>query len=576
MADPNRPEKPAIRALRTIRQDKYSSDFVKNMQELNSSTEFMAKMLIVMQGGIDDANASILDQIQGAIDELIIIFTGEGIGDLFDFGALEQLFGQNGGILGQIGKGIGDFINALISLLPFGIGQGLTGLADTLNNTHETAEGAIEQVYIVEQQVGNKLSYFDVRSNVPLWQSIHPIGFQSIPRAMLRMDYSGSGSDSHTHGNNGSGSASVSINLAKVDPGFSFATGVAYGAAIRCEGNMSLGLVQFYAKGTATDLRVVLHKMAANGTTTVIEAASPNLAGLIFNARHSEIQWILEDSIAVEAGDVVIPFVYANDTIALAGIDIFDPLPMPGFYPQKIGCSAASSAVGSGLATSAVSYQGNTPFFSIEPEVGQAVVKRQVYDTFNRPNTTSFPDYNHSTSVSGEPEIVNNELRWNSGSDGRAILTFLQPLASDTIDGQFVVGTWGGTNTGAITRMVVMGTGSATKGLSIAAVPGTGYRLEYTTAVDTYVTIDTSTLGGTPQPSDLIQFFIAGDFVKVFRQGNLIFDTTVSASLVPRGPGNRYVSVSVRRNAGAINGTNNSPHLDSFFAQDTPDPEPEP
>lgn len=569
MADPNVPEKPAIRALRTIRQDKYSSDFVKNMQELNSSTEFMAKMLIVMQGGIDDANAGILEQIQNAIDELIIIFTGEGIGDLFDFGALEGLFGQGGGILGQISKGIGDFINALINLLPFGIGQGLTGLADSLGTVDDKASGAIEQVYIIEQQVGDKLSYFDVRSNVPLWQSIHPVGFQTVPRAMLQMDYGGS--DSHSHGSDGSGSATVT--LPRVDPGFSFATGTAYGGAIRCEGNMSVGLVQFYAKGTATDLRIMLCKMSANGSMTAISPMSENFSGLIFNARYAEIQWLIADKIAVEAGDIIVPFAWANATVSIAGVDIFDPLPMPGFYPQKIGLSVPSSLMGNSIDTAQVSYQGNTPFFSIEPEFGQAVVKRQVYDNFNRADTTSFPDYNYSVNVSAGVAIRNGELRWDKTSDGKALLTFLQPLASDTIDGQFVVGSFAGTNTPSVTRVILQGTGSATKGLSIAIVPNTGYRLEYATAVDTYTIIETSTFGGAPKTGDLIQFFKVGEAIKVFRQGNLIFDKVVPVSQVPIGPGNRYITVSPRRSGGAFGANNNSPYLDSYFAQDTPDPD---
>lgn len=79
------------RALRGIsnRSEKPNSDLEKNLGNLNQSVRYMSQMMTVMQNGIDDANRDILQKIQDAIEDLMIIFGLSGGDTLsFDWGDL--------------------------------------------------------------------------------------------------------------------------------------------------------------------------------------------------------------------------------------------------------------------------------------------------------------------------------------------------------------------------------------------------------------------------------------------------------------------------------------------------------
>lgn len=460
-----------------------------------------------------------------------------------------------------IGGAINNFINSLIGLLPFGIGNGLNGLANSLNVVHVAAQSAADDVKLVEQQIGQKLSYFDVRSNVPLWQSIHPIGFQSICRSDLKMqpnDRTGSTSSdsSHTH----------AITMGK-NPEQIIPTNVPWGAAIRCEGDLEIGLVLFYARGVAgTVLRLRLYTMSAQGALTPLTPLSPDFGGQLLNVNHSEFQWVLDTKVLVGAGDIVVCLAHSPGTIYLAGVDIFDPLPFPGFYPSKIGLSVPAGAPGSSYATQDVSYQGFAPFFSIEPDLGQSGQLRQYADNFN--TGLDKTKYNVSTSVASQPVGADGQLTWSSSSDGRSILTYYSPLSRDEIDGNFHVGfvpTAGNAN--AVSRVMVRARGDATKGFSMG-FSQTRYQFEFATAVDTYTLI--GTYGKVPEINDYVQFFIVGEQYIVYVNGVEAFNQTISVANVPLGQGNRYVSVSVRRAGGAFGANNSSPNLNDVFVQDTP------
>lgn len=459
-----------------------------------------------------------------------------------------------------IGSAINNFINSLISLLPFGVGNGLGGLADSINVVHTAAQDAADQVVIIEQQIGQKLSYFDVRSNVPLWQSIHPIGFQSICRSDLKMQNA-----LRTGSTNGDGSHSHSIGTR--DPEGAVVINVPTGAAIRCEGDLEIGLVLFYAKGApGTVFKVRLYTMTPQGAITPITPLSPDFGGQLLNAAHSEFQWVLDTKILVAAGDIVVCVAHASAAIFLAGVDIFDPLPYPGFYPSKIGVALPAGSPGSSYTTAQVSYQGFAPFFSIEPDLGQSVQLRQFAENFNAGLDKS--KYNISTSVASQPVVDTGQLTWSSSSDGRSILTYYSPLSRDEIDGNFHVGLVPSAgNAGAISRVLVRARGDATRGFSIG-FSQTQYRFEYATAVDTYALV--GTYGAVPQQNDYVQFFIAGEHYKVYVNGALAFEGDVSVTNVPLGQGNRYVSLSVRRAAGGFGANNSSPNLNDVFVQDTP------
>ena len=81
-----------VRALRGIsqRSEKPNRDLEKNVQNLNQSVRYMGQMMTIMQNGIDEANMDILQQIQSAIEDILIIFGLAGGDTLsFDWGDLD-------------------------------------------------------------------------------------------------------------------------------------------------------------------------------------------------------------------------------------------------------------------------------------------------------------------------------------------------------------------------------------------------------------------------------------------------------------------------------------------------------
>lgn len=85
------PESQEIRALRTIagRTKGPPKQFTQKIQDLDHSVDFMAEYLIIMQKGIDDAQKDIIQKIQDAINDLIILFSGGTDALDFDWGDFE-------------------------------------------------------------------------------------------------------------------------------------------------------------------------------------------------------------------------------------------------------------------------------------------------------------------------------------------------------------------------------------------------------------------------------------------------------------------------------------------------------
>lgn len=152
------PESQEIRALRTIagRRKGPPKQFTQQLSDLNHSVDFMAEYLIIMQKGIDDGQKDIIQKIQDAIDELIILFNGgTAIEDIFDFGNIEIFFSHLAEIFNienlidpVLENPIIIFINSMIADLLEAM-DGATGgvfnlddLADRLRGTEDTAGAA--------------------------------------------------------------------------------------------------------------------------------------------------------------------------------------------------------------------------------------------------------------------------------------------------------------------------------------------------------------------------------------------------------------------------------------------------
>lgn len=89
-----------VRALGGITPESYDyRDQAKVMSKLVNDVSYMAGMQRKMQEGIDAANQNVFQQLQGLIDEIIVIFGGGGDTG-FDFGDLKYIFQGLGALFG--------------------------------------------------------------------------------------------------------------------------------------------------------------------------------------------------------------------------------------------------------------------------------------------------------------------------------------------------------------------------------------------------------------------------------------------------------------------------------------------
>lgn len=170
-------ESKETRVLKTIDSKRYpdtNKDFEKNIRRLNSSVDYMAGYMRVMQKGIDDANKNFIEQIQSFINDLIVLFaggepTGFEIGDLkYIIQTLGALFGFGNtwpiNLLDAVGHFFSNFLSHVIQLtdlifdsieawmndfadkldgVPI-LGNIADNLADFFNDAHTWANNALE------------------------------------------------------------------------------------------------------------------------------------------------------------------------------------------------------------------------------------------------------------------------------------------------------------------------------------------------------------------------------------------------------------------------------------------------
>lgn len=99
------PESREARTLGSFSADKFAyQDQQKNLIQLNNAVGYMSGYMRKMQKGIDDANKNFIQQIQGLISEIFVLFAGGGDTG-FDFGDLRYIFQAIGALFG-FGNGI--------------------------------------------------------------------------------------------------------------------------------------------------------------------------------------------------------------------------------------------------------------------------------------------------------------------------------------------------------------------------------------------------------------------------------------------------------------------------------------
>ena len=93
-------QSPEVRALGGITPTSYDyRDQGKTISKLVGDVSYMANMQRKMQKGIDDANQNVIQQIQGLLNEFLVIFGGHGDTG-FDFGDLKYILQAIGAMFG--------------------------------------------------------------------------------------------------------------------------------------------------------------------------------------------------------------------------------------------------------------------------------------------------------------------------------------------------------------------------------------------------------------------------------------------------------------------------------------------
>ncbi|OZE04323.1 hypothetical protein CH249_25650 [Rhodococcus sp. 05-2255-3B1] len=514
----------------------------------------------------------------------------------------------------------GGFFNGvlgLISALVFGL-KGITGglidltgalkATDTKADTAiNTATGAAQTVVNVKKEIIQKIAVFDIRSPTPGYVAINGTEWPSIPHSDLEMlaadstaNSTGStgstdlGSHSHVRGTTGTrtnsedlgshshtlGNHSHNIPLTRL-PEKLMPANQQWFAFIRVPVDTALSGLNFYARGTPTDLYTRVYSVSPTGDMTALTAESPNLASLLVNTSHTSTPTNFDDAI-VEAGTWVAVRFRAVGTVYIAGKEKFTPERPAGFYPRQISATTAiSSATTSpdSIAESAVSWPAYPSGFVAYVAVGNNIVvaqpKRFFEDNFDREDAGGLFGIGGSWSTTTSVGIRSNDLAFISTSDGLGYALYTKPLTTDYQLHGCRVGLLpdSAQSQVAFAALLFRCTQNRSTGLRVAFRRGAiilqsiANRTNFTNLVSTSRTL---AVGDSiqAQQGEWVGTTFFPDRVLVFHNGIEIIRTDVTSSTVPYGPQRRYGGLGQERTP-----FQNSPRIQDWFESDISDVE---
>lgn len=311
-----------------------------------------------------------------------------------------------------------------------------------------------------------------------------------------------------------------------------------------------------FKTGTVTSFNLDVYKLEPDGSSTLLYS-SPNLAGDLAGTLGWQ-QHLMDQTIVADMGDsydVQFRMVGAG-SVSIAGINLPNPTPLPGFRPYTAGSgrNPSSSPAPSTISTSTrdTMYTGPTPWVSLGIDVGQTTLPRFFYDDFNR---TSF---GARWITYGQIEIESGRVQHSGGifDNNTAAAMYTQPLISDTVRVAFDV---------IADDEVVGGAICASSGLGAGAwltVDDAGAYIQ-TGSYSSRTTRATATGGS---GFYILTYTASDNTFRAYRgsESNPPIATWVdSSNVVPHGTGRRWVGVLAHRNFLDASG-----RLDNFTAGD--------
>ncbi|MDQ0283753.1 hypothetical protein [Rhodococcoides fascians] len=511
--------------------------------------------------------------IRSRLKNPAVLAYGKGQNNLWGSGGFLGFLTQ--GIFGIVGAAA-DFIGGILGI------RNKANSADTKATTAiNTANGAAQTVVNVKTEIIQLRTVFDIKSPTPLWTALNRTEWPSIPWSQaMEKQASTVVLGSHSHGeNNGTTAASRtdSENLGTK----TLTTSVTERTMLQTEQwfafivipmDTPLSGLNFYARGTPTDLRTRVYLMAPTGDMTALTAESPNLAGLLVSATYTATPTTFDDAI-VEAGSIIAVRFRANGSVTILGADYAVIEPPAGFYPRHI---RASSAVAAGtvspdsIAESSVTWtQGFVPYVAVGNNIIVEQPKRYWDDNFDRADSNAFGvgGYWGSNLSIG---IRSNEVGYTSTSDGLSAMTYARPLTTDYQLHGLRIGTLPDPtkNQVAFSRMYFRCTQNRSTGLCVVWRQGLiGLQTVASQTFTNWVTPVPRTIALTDsiqaQQGEWVDEVFYPDRVLVFHNGVEIVRTDVPNSAVPYGPQRRYGALGFERTP-----FQNSPRVMDWFEGD--------
>jgi hypothetical protein len=493
--------------------------------------------------------------------------------------------GQNnlwgsGGFLGFLTQGIFGIVGAAADFI-----GGILGIRNKANNADtkadtavNTANGAAQTVVNVQKEIIQKIQVFDIKSPTPLWTALNRTEWPSIPWSQA-MEYKASsvtlGQHSHT-----SATAPANLGTKQLDTTVNesvLGSTTQWYAFIVIPIDTALSGLNFYARGTPTDLRTRLYLMAATGDLTALTPESPNLASLLgagITATPTNF-----DDVLVEAGSIVAVRFRSVGSTQILGANHAVREPPAGFYPKHIRASSTLAAgdTPDSIPESSLTWtQGFVPYVAVGNNIVVAQPKRFLEDNFDREDAGGLLGIGGSWSASTNVGIRSNDLAYITTSDGIGYAMYTKPLTTDYQLHGCRVGLLPDSAQSQVSfaALLFRCTQNRSTGLRVAFRRGSiilqsiANQTNFTNLVSTSRTLAVGDSIQVQQGEWVDEVFYP-DRVLVFHNGIEIIRTDVPNSVVPYGPQRRYGGLGQERTP-----FQNSPRIQDWFESDISEVEP--
>ncbi|OCH80219.1 hypothetical protein [Gordonia sp. UCD-TK1] len=359
----------------------------------------------------------------------------------------------------------------IIGIVPV-FGQPIANaLGEWLLDTNEKAVDAIETVVSVGTQLNYVQELIVVRTGRPFWETgpdrtacvSFPFGLMNLPMSTISIgggqhQHAITGStasataagDSHLHGagvgqraNSNSGGVDSAhthtVVLSTTPPSVKATATYAPWGTVIFDSAAERKVLNWIAwkSGTVSTFFIDVYRLEPDGSSTYTGYSTPDLAGALATMPAWMSHLMDGASIVADIDDAFeVQFrMTGSGDVHIAGVNMTNPIPLPGFRPYTAGSGRNPSTTPTpstlSLATRDAMYTGPTPFIGIGIDVGQVDLPRVHFDNFNRASLgPRWITYGSSIGIS------DNKVQFTGSSiaNTTAAAMYHQPLASDVVE----------------------------------------------------------------------------------------------------------------------------------------------